>query len=269
MIGSRKAQLPGVFIDEVGTTPKGRKLQVIRVEGVGDNKRPKPRDNPDHRTEHATEAALSWAALGALKQLLSGTFTAQRMRQNRTWLFLLIEDPDGSADCVFDHLTEGFFKANDPTLPSEIVAYARYFTHYVQQGNTIDVALTLHNVEANECTNICCPFINANNFASVAAFNQDFFTLLGNASFLTDAPDKPAGKGMILSRMYGWAPVYGSYDLAFEVNDRYPARRLGIFELEQIGAIGAKSISFWLISAPGIQWHEKARTKCAKSRSDL
>jgi len=64
------AKLPGVTVDELGKTPGGRALQVIRVTDPTD-----PQANRQSilviAREHATEPAGSWVAHGMLQTLLS------------------------------------------------------------------------------------------------------------------------------------------------------------------------------------------------------
>lgn len=253
-------KLPGVFLDELGNTPGGRKLQVIRVEDAGAASEP-----ATHRTllviarEHATEQASSWVAFGALEQLLAETPEAAALRKNTTWLFVPIEDPDGSADAVFDRLTDLFAYGNAPDAPPEEVAYATYFANYIYAGKTIDLSVSLHNVEANESAHICCPYGDLRHLPEVAAANGHIFRLLHEQDFQIDPSKQPWEKGMQTFRLYFWcADHYNALDLAFEVNDRYPAQRLDLNELRRFGAGFGQGLARWRDSQDGKKWHQVA-----------
>lgn len=255
------AQFPGVTIETPGTTPGGRKLQVVRVDDPAATAEPSER-----RTilliarEHATEPASSWAAFGALSAILADTPEGARLRKAATWLVLLIEDPDGTAEVQFDRMTDRFLNIRDPATPPEVYAYGRYIADYIYDGHPIDITVSLHNVEANECAHICTPFADRRYLDEVFAINTQLFAALRQQAYATGAPDQPWDRGFMPNRLYGWCALrFSALDLAFEVNDRYPGRRLHLGELQQLGGTLARELATWSQSTAGAHWHAKVQ----------
>ncbi|HEY3379934.1 MAG TPA: M14 family zinc carboxypeptidase [Armatimonadota bacterium] len=256
-------QLPGVFIDEIGATREGRKLQILRLEDSTQQTTP-----ATHRTiiitgrEHATEAASSWAVMGALRALLADSAEARALRQDTTWILIPLVDPDGSVASVFDRLTEMFnTMAENSTLSPEALAYARYFTDYVYRGHVIDIAVSVHNLEANEGPNVVCPLISYPNKIAVQDINRCFFDELTKQGLLVADPLTPWDFGWAQYRLYGWCAVnYGAIDLSFEVNDRYAKKRLSLAELQGIGGELARTLVRWTRSSTG----ERQRVRTSK-----
>ena len=262
------AKLPGVFVDELGTTPEGRKLQVIRLEDPALLQQPS-----DHPTicliarEHASEQASSWALSGALNTLLTESAQAEKLRRGRTWLFIPIQDPDGSAHSTFDQLTERFYRSKNPPTPSEVLSYARYFTDYIASGQSIDTVISLHNVEANECSNVFSPFRNIAFQDEIIQFNKKFFARLEQEGYRPEAPEKCWNTGAMTFRLFGWlADRFGSFDLCYEVNDRYPQKRLTLAQLQGIGRVLAGELAKWTDSPEGQQYHRSVNERLTKHR---
>lgn len=262
------AKLPCVFVDEIGTTPEGRKLQVIRLEDPTNTGTAE-----EHQTvliiaqEHSTEPASSWCLQGALNTLLAETPEAQAMRRARTWLFIPIQDPDGSANAVFDRITNVFYRSKNRPIPSEVLAYAQYFSDYVNTGKSIDVTVSLHNVEANECPNTFSPFLDMAFPEQVLKFNSAFFFRLRQLGYKTAPPEQYWNWGCMTFRLYGWiAERFGAFDLCFEVNDRYPSARLSLAQLQGIGAVLAEQLACWTASSEGEQQHQLVCDLLARHR---
>lgn len=251
------AKLPGVFIDKLGGTPERRRLQIIRLEDQTSQLPPNERKTVLMiAKEHPTEPAASWLVYSALATLIANTPEALRLRKDTTWLLIPIQDPDGSANSIFDQLTEGFLRPNDPDLPPEILAYARYFTKYVASCRIVDLTLSLHSVEANESKNLFCPFRDEEHDATVRSFNRLLFADLTARGYSVNDPDAVWGTGVVPARLYGWcAARFGSVDLCFEVNDRYPEHRLNLAELQGIGSILTSHLANWLASDEGKRSH--------------
>jgi len=254
----KAANIPSVTMAAIGETPGKRQLQLIRVAGDAD-----PDQVDERRTilviarEHATEHASSHVLLGMLNALV-----AQRMTQklptldHLTWLFIPIEDPDGSAASTFNRLTDAFCNANSPTTPKEAFIYARYFSDYVTAGSTIDIALTLHNVEATECAHLSCPFVDKQRIDEITELNAAVFRNLPTDTYLTD-PEKPGDTGFMHFRLYGWcARQFCTLDAAYEVNDRWPSHRLQHQEVQALGAHISTSLITWLAADAGNHVHD-------------
>jgi len=259
-------RLPGVTVDELGTTPNGRAVQLLCITDPTDLKA------KEHTTliiarEHATEPAGSWVTQGVLSTLLSDEGIP--LRAHRTWLLISLLDPDGSAEGVFDRLTERFVKTDDPPPPVEVVQYLRYFTEYVARGGQFDISLSLHNLEAQECANVFCPFVDFAWSDQIIDFNRTLFAKLRANGYRTTDPASNWGMGFLTFRIYEWVAMhYHALALAFEVNDRYPSNRLTLAQLEDIGTILSAELVRWQESAFGIQWHDDAAIYLQKHRDE-
>ncbi len=264
-----EAKRPGVFVDTLGATPDGRSLQVIRLED------PALAPADDRQTilviggEHATEHAASWAALGMLFHLLEETPRATALRAGRTWLFVPMQDPDGQARGLFNRMTDAWCDIHDPATPPEMFAYARYFSDYVYAGHSLDLTVSLHNLEANEGPHLISPLADMRYQAAALAGNRAVMHAARQQGFHIGDPDKPWSTGFMTFRLYAWAALtYGALDLAFEVNDRYPARRLSLMQLQQLGAAMAQGIGDWCAGDDGRQWHAQAQAFMAKRMAE-
>jgi len=252
------ANLLGVYVDELGATPGGRKLQIIRVED------PQPAGTPEtQRTvlvlarEHATEPAGSWALQGMLNLLLADSPETRALRRHHTWLILPIMDPDGSANATFDRLTEMFYCQWEKT-PPEVLAYTRYFADFIAAGHSLDVAVNLHNVEANETPNLMCPFINHGDEETTFAFNRRCFAELRKAGYQTGEPDRPWNYGFNTFRLYGVLEThYRTLGLAYEINECFPDNRLSPARVAGLGALLLQQLAAWCASPDGIERHRQ------------
>jgi hypothetical protein len=275
---------PGVCVDEIGRTKQGRPLYVIRLD---DPAFPTPlqlqrtwtRPNGDvvrqieidgdpvplassRKTivviaqEHATEHASSHVVQGLIQFLISNKPEAIQARHDTTWLLIPIYDPDGSAESVFDRLTDQFYQhpGNDDCAdmtPCEVLLYARYLRAFVNSGRKIASAVTLHNLECNEGPCLLSPFAVWRDRAVVRAFNRQWFTQL-RQSEIAVGKDEPEDIGWMNHRLFGWcATKYHALPLAFEVNDRNPATRLSLSQLHELGASLAHNLQTFFASDEG------------------
>ena len=249
------ADEPGVSVDEVGTTPAGRTLRVLRLEDAADtipaNTRP---TIAVFAREHSTEHDGSWAVYGLLARLLDGSPESNKLRAAATWLLVPLQDPDGAALSQFERMTEKFQKPHDPKIPPEVFAWTRYFADWVNRGRTLDVAISIHNVESEEQPNLSSPFVNQAHGDLIESFNQQMFADVKTAGFSVGGT-QGITEGASPFRLYGWcARQLGALDLAYEVNGRYPAQRLDQAQIGEIGATMGDSLARWLWSPPGQDW---------------
>ena len=252
----RGKQLPGVWIDEVGLTPENRKLQIIRIEGEKAIGRRNVTVLVTAR-EHAVEHASSWALYGMISSLLDHS-VSDPCRKGINWLFIPIQDPEGSAHALHSNRTNLFENYQNPH--SEAISYAKYFIDYVNAGNSLDLCLTLHNVEANECPNIFCPLIPYEEYFArrVIDINKTVFSQLARQQFRTGAPEQCWGRVQLIFRLNTWCALrFTGLDLAYEVNDRYPAKRLNQQDMDALGRGLIDALTSWITGAEGIQWHNR------------
>ena len=170
-----------------------------------------------------------------------------------------IQDPDGVAVSRFNNLTENWDDPKTNSRLKEVLAYSAYFRDMADTSQTLDIAISLHNVEANEAPNFSTPFAQSYFRETTIEFNRGLFEQL-KASGYTVANPAPNGKGVMSTRLYGWLALHlGALNLAFEVNDRDPENRLSIEGLQHIGGIFAGQIGAWMTSDAGDKRHAAAQ----------
>lgn len=268
----QNAQLPGVTVDEIGESSSKRKLWCIRVEDpTGAEATSEIKTVVIFAREHATEQATSWAVLGLLKSLLRDSVEMEALRSRVRFLIVPLQDPDGAAMSRFEHITNRWGDPKNNTLLQEVMAYSGYFRDRVDKGETLDLAVSIHNVGANEAPNFMAPFTQQTFRKTTEAFNAPLFQTLREAGYLTSASG-PHQNGVMSARLYGWLALqFGAMDMAYEVNDRYPPNPLSLPRLEQLGALFGQELSQWMLSPAGEKRHQQARQaleKRAQARTD-
>ena len=255
----------GVTVDEIGRSAANLPLWCIRVEdptGLAAGKAIKT--VVLFAREHATEHATSWTAQGVLERLTDRSVEMDELRRHVRFLIVPIEDPDGVAIGRFDGLTDRWDDPKNNSRLKEVLAYSTYFRDYADAGNTIDMTVSLHNVEANEAPNFSTPFAQSYFRETTIQFNRGLFKRLKESGY-TVADPAPNGSGVMSTRLYGWLALHlGAMDLAYEVNDRDPENRLSIEGLQHIGGIFANQIGTWLTDEAGDKRHEEARSALNK-----
>lgn len=261
----RNAKPAGVRVDEIGRSVVGRPLWCIRVEDPsGLDAAGEMKTVVLFAREHATEHATSWAVLGALERLIDGSAAMDELRRHVRFLIVPLEDPDGVAVSRFNNLTDNWDDPKNNARLTEVLAYSRYFRDYADQGHTLDVAVSFHNVEANEAPNWMTPFAQPYFRKTTVAFNGPLFESL-RASGYTVSSATPGGSGVMGTRLYGWLALHlGAMDLAYEVNDRAPEHRLSTQQLKHMGAIFVTELGKWLESDAGEARHAQARESLDK-----
>ncbi len=257
----RAAELPGVSVDTLGASSEGRPLCMVRVDDPAaptplrlDNVTradgtvvpvwrihdtgARPRVHLLIAREHGSEHTPSWTLQGALRRLLA----APRLRHNTTWLLLFLYDPDGAAHATFHTLTDRFFPHhNHPRYgditPPEVIAYVRYLRAFVNSGRPLLSATAFYGLECNEGAPVLCPFVNRQEKELVLDFNAAWFARLQALGLPTGPPRRPWEEGYTPYRLHGWCWYwYQALAPVFEINDRHPAHRLTIPQVEEIGA---------------------------------
>jgi hypothetical protein len=229
---------PDLFVDEIGETRAGRKLQIIRFEPPLTDARQIAR-RPTilvYAREHATEQDPSYVIRGMVRWLLSDDAQAHEARSNANWLLIPILDVDGAVNSIFS-LGDDYYPNKD--LKPETIAYAAWLVRWLDLGHRLDIAINLHNIECNEGQNVLCPFVNMTRKSSIQTFNTQLFTQAQADGFTVGNP-LGLNTGLMRLRLNGWCyDKFASYDLAFEVNSRDPSSRLSAQQLEQLGRMMA------------------------------
>jgi hypothetical protein len=101
--------------------------------------------------QHSWESGSSWAGEGAIRTLLKDT----ALRERAIWKILPLCDPDGVARGGVRFNLNGFdlnrnWDVTDPVKMPEITAQRDAVRKWLDQGNHIDLFLSLHNTETGE-----------------------------------------------------------------------------------------------------------------------
>ena len=261
----KAANRAGVTVDEVGRSAANRPLWCIRVEDpAGLATGEKLKTVVIFAREHATEHATSWTAQGVLERLIDRSVEMDELRRHVRFLIVPIQDPDGVARSRFNNLTENWDDPKNNSRLKEVLAYSAYFRDFADAGQTLDVAVSLHNVEANEAPNVSTPFAQSQFRQTTTEFNRALFEQLKENGYTVASPT-PGGSGVMSTRLYGWLSLHlGAMDMAYEVNDRDPENRLSIEGLQHIGGIFAGQIGAWMTSEAGDKRHAAAQLALEK-----
>ena len=235
------AKRPGVFLDQLGETPGGHTLTVIRLEP------PDPATAPAERPtilayarEHGTEPEGSWVVEGMLRWLLSDDPDAVTARQQYDWLLIPLLDPDDAGRCRYT--SANIFSNAAPVRP-EAVAYATYLVHRIDTGRRLELVINLHNVECTEGPNLFTPLVNRLRQPAIAELNAPLWPAAREAGFTVGQPAWSM-VGLANERLSGWCfQHFRTMDLFYEVNGRAPASRLTPGRLRQLGAVLARQSS--------------------------
>lgn len=238
-----------IKVNILGNTPSGHKISIVEVN-------PRRFDVSNQTVviiarEHATEQDSSWVASGVISRLLEDDSLS-----NITWYIILVLDPDGATKCIHNKLTEKFID-NPKPIPDEVIKYTTWLVDLVNSGRTIDLVVDLHNVECNEGKNIESPEIRPEQKEFGIYFNNQLFTRLAEEKYVS-GDSLPWSIAWSNYRLHGWCALrFGSLNLAYEINSRYPKRRLSIYETDRIGFYISDEIGKYLLSDMGKKQHEK------------
>ena len=143
--------------------------------------------------------------------------------------------------------------------PPEVWDYMKFLRGYVDAGGTLDMAVSIHNVESDEAPNLSTPFADNVHVEATDYINGQLFPFVKKAGF--EVGGAQSGQiGASPWRLYGWASLrFGALPLAYEVNDRWPKHRLSHSELGRLGARLGLGLARWCGSDHGLKWHRGAR----------
>jgi hypothetical protein len=278
----RAAKLPGVDIDEIGTTANGRPLQIIRVAPPNATLRVERRtvlrgnpvwEEPRYTVtpvdpakaetvrplvlvtgaEYATGHASSWVAQSLLTALLRDTEEAKQARAAATYLIIPLEDPDGNVMGSYSRLpgtfTGGY--AQGTYLPHETLMYACYLHGLVALDRPLVVSVGLDNLIGKDGVNIRSTRCMWGDQEDATLFNTSLFNTL-QIDGLKVAAAKPIDEQDEPERLYGWCNYqFKSLALLYEINDRYPTQRMPLWQIATPGRLLAAAIARYLSSPRG------------------
>jgi hypothetical protein len=216
---------------EIGRSPQGRPLQLVKVGGTDADDRSRPCVLLYGR-EHGTEQDSSWAVEGALRFLISDDPEAAALRDRLTFLLLPICDPDAADESYYDRTTYSF-TVDRPS--SEAIIYANWFEAWVDAGKRLDVVLDLHNIESAEGEHLSYMYPDPHRISSCRILNNAITDRMQDGTDLHIRPGS-VDQGFITNRLAGWlgycfGPLHGLYEL----NSQEKWRHLTLDEVRDMG----------------------------------
>jgi|GEM_PF-5604191 len=229
-----RARFPGVQVETLSVTSEMRRLCAVRLDppGMPEEALPQYPTILLYALEHPTEMDGAWALEGAMTWLVSDDAEARALRQRCRILVIPMLDPDGAAACHYERITEAF--APRPLPPREVAEVANWLAQYALGDHRINVAISVHNVEANEVPgHLMCPYRSDGDTDQLVATQAIFQSITSyevlDAQQVWYKVTRPA-------RLNGWChKLFGSTELILEVNGRWPTRPLSLRELRALG----------------------------------
>ena len=225
--------------------------------------------------EHATESDGSWVVLGALKHLLAQPNSELR---RYTWIIIPLFDADAASRAIHSgQALQAFdYHAVDYDMRAErnpYVRYAAYLRAFANAGCPILLAMAIHNCECREYPVALSPFyfervsnpVHWKNYGSWypmeeqpdnaednTSFNTIFFDKVRASSLPVGSNTPLEGNVESLFRLNGACyRLFATLPLIFEINSRYPDRRLTIKETEDIGGQLVDAVNEYFTSENG------------------
>jgi len=248
--------IPGVIVHDLGKSLKRQNLYIIEVcdPTATQEELRNRRVVLMYANEDGNEPDSCWVVDGAAKYLIKGLklnkhqntgnkLTAEEILLAQevtmildeiTFLFIPLFDPTGWSESTYGKITSDFLIQDLDNVRPEIIAYTKFINQWAgERENRLDVVISLHNVECQETPNLLCPIINIEKSSAVLALN----------SFVqSNLPDSIVGsktvwiKGFTHDRFMGWCSEHwGSLDIGYEINSRYPENRLNLHGLYILG----------------------------------
>jgi len=272
----KAADMKGVTVNEVGKSIKEHNLYVVTVCD------PKATEEElyDRRVvliygnEDGDEPDSSWTVDGAMSYFIRGLQDDDKkvldILKEVTFLFIPLLDPVGWSECTYSLMTNrfllyGVLNSPENLIPpnptetkytikfdddffnerSEVRAYAKFINKWVINGHRLDIVCNLHNVECAEGPNFFCPLIDISQGEMIMDLNEIIFS--GLVDFKTS--DEVWMKAFINNRFMSWcAEIYGSIQVPYEINSRYPDNRLNLQGMGELGKSLALSFSTYFDS---------------------
>ena len=225
---------PGYALVEVGKSKAGSRLLLAEV-GEGD-----PKKTPTivmYAREHADEPDGSWVVLGAMESVLGDDERAKALRQQFTFIFIPLLDPDGAVASKYENFTHGFVYG--ARAGPEPLRWADYFRHWVDAGKRLDMVYNFHNVESAEYRHVFSIVKEGRKVRVDAGWNLDETYLrprLKEQGFEME-PREHKGGDIARFRLGGYLAFFnGPLHMPYEINSQERSRHLTLLELKALGA---------------------------------
>ena len=230
--------------------------------------------------EHATKADGSWVVDGVLRSLLSHAH--DDLLKQYTWILIPILDVDAASHSMQEGEANRAFTYNTAKQYNPYIRYAAYLRAFANANRPIVLAIAIHNCECREYPIALSPFYQIHvtdpaawkrygswcqvsdlpdNHHDTVAFNTLFFNRLRACGMPVGDNEPLEGLEYILYRLGGSSyRLFDALPLTFEINSRYPDRRLSIAETEDIGDQLVSTVGEFFPTAEGQQRLAACRT---------
>lgn len=223
---------PHAQVIEIGRTPQGRPMNMIKFGGDSDADKIRPCVFIYSR-EHGTEQDSSWVVHGAIEYLLSNAPSAKHARENYTILLLPVMDPDGAAASFYDRITYSF--THDYPSP-EAIALSQWFEEWVNENKRLDITINVHNMESAEMEHLLCMYSDPERVVSSTALHGSVIAQTKLGEFYKAS--RRLGTGYTTNRIGGWIGYYfGPLPMLYEVNSQESSRHLNLTETRALGPL--------------------------------
>lgn len=243
----QKANISGVTVHHIGKSEQQRDLSVIEITDPDAKADTKARPVVMlYGAEDGDEPDGAWLVHGAVQWLISDDPRAAALRKQVTFLCIPLVDPDGAAQCTYATLTYAFaMKKADAVVRPEVLAYTKFVTAWMAAGRRLDLVCNYHNIECSEGPNVLCPIIDLRRAQVMNSLNT---FILARLSGVHTSPQTWM-TGYADDRFMGWCSKHwGSLQIAYEINSRYPNNRLSLMQLQELGASYARAFGEYLQS---------------------
>ena len=223
------ANISGVTVHKIGKSIRKHNLYVVEIrdpEATEEELRNK-RVVLMYANEDGDEPDSSWVVDGAMSYLAQGLLHDDKqvkdILKDVTFLFIPLLDPVGWSNATYGAMAYDF-SYNMEYNRFEVLSYIKFIINWCGiKERRLDVALNIHNIECNEGSNVLSPHIDDRYWEDAVALKK---------IILENLPDVKTGNdvwvtGFFYKRFSHWCTDHwGGVPVLFEVNSRYPEKRL-------------------------------------------
>jgi len=236
----KKENIHGVIVHEIGKSIRRHNLYVVEISDPNATveKLKERRVVLMYANEDGSEPDGSWVVNGAMNYLIQGIQNndteVNKILSEVTFLFVNMLDPVGWSNSTYGAMTYEFNYNDDETNRQEAVKYASFINNWCgDREMRLDVVMNFHNIECNEASsNLLCPLIDLRQVTYISELNKFILTNLSNIK----TSETVWMTNFALNRFMNWCnEVWGSLQIPYEINSRYPNNRLSMKDLDNLG----------------------------------
>jgi len=241
------ADIDGVTVHNIGTSNSASRQHLYAVEVSDPKSSEEELENRRvvlmYANEDGDEPDGCWVVNGAMNYLIRGLqendAEVQTILAEATFLFIPLLDPAGWRTGSFAELAYSFYAEQRTEIDSirkEVLSYATFISSWCGDKNRhLDIACSMHSIECAEGPNVIIPF--ADSWTSETYILDELINnILIEVQEYKTAGDMGWRYYFQHQRFSGWCRSrWGSIPLLSEINSRYPAQRLNMYDMEKLG----------------------------------